>query len=100
MSLILVAEDSPTQAQQIRLMLEEAGFVVELCADGRQALQSVRRQLPDLVLTDLTTAGMDGLQLTEALRREQPALPVVVISESDSAEAAVQAFYKGASSYV
>jgi CheY-like chemotaxis protein len=100
MSRVLVAEDSPTQALQIRLMLEDAGFEVELCADGREALHAVRRQLPDLVLTDVKMAEMDGLQLVEALRREQPTLPVVVISESESADAAVQAFYKGAASYV
>jgi CheY-like chemotaxis protein len=97
---ILVAEDSPTQALQIRLVLEAAGFEVELCADGWEALHSVRRDVPDLVLTDLKKSEMDGLELTEKLRSDQPTLPVIVISESDSAEAAVQAFYKGAASYV
>jgi CheY-like chemotaxis protein/anti-sigma regulatory factor (Ser/Thr protein kinase) len=100
MSRILVAEDSPTQALQIRLVLEEAGFEVETCADGWEALHSVRDNVPDLVLTDLKMSELDGLELTEKLRSEQPALPVIVISESDRAEAAVQAFYKGAASYV
>jgi DNA-binding response OmpR family regulator len=100
MSRIVVAEDSPTQALQIRLMLEDAGFDVELCADGQEALASARRRLPELVVTDLNMAEMDGLQVVEVLRREQPTLPVIVISESDSAEAAVQAFYRGAASYV
>jgi CheY-like chemotaxis protein len=85
---------------QIRILLEDAGFDVDLCANGRDALQSIRRQPPDLVVTDFKMAEMDGLELTEMLRSEQPALPVIVISESDSAEAAVQAFYKGAASYV
>jgi CheY-like chemotaxis protein len=100
MSRILVAEDSPTQALQIRLLLEDAGFVVELCADGREALHSVRSDVPDLVLTDLKMSEMDGLELTEKLRSELPTLPVIVISDSESAEAAIQAFYRGAASYV
>jgi CheY-like chemotaxis protein len=100
MSRILVAEDSPTQALQIRILLEDAGFDVELCASGREALQAARREPPDLVLTDLHMEEMDGLELAEMLRHEQPTLPVIVISESNDAEAAVQAFYKGAASYI
>jgi CheY-like chemotaxis protein len=100
MSRILVAEDSPTQALQIRLMLEDAGFEVELCADGLEVLRAIRRQPFDLVVTDLKMAEMDGLELVDALRREQPTVPVIVVSETDSAESAVEAFYRGAASYV
>jgi CheY-like chemotaxis protein len=100
MSRILVAEDSPTQALHIRTLLEEAGFQVELCTNGREALEAIRRSQPDLVLTDLKMPEMDGLELVETVRREQPSLPVILVTEFGTEEIAVQALQKGAASYV
>src|SRR5205807_817483 len=94
MSRILVAEDSSTQALQIQLLLEEAGFVVETAANGQEALQAIRRDPPDLVLTDLDMPGMNGLELVETLRREHSSLPVILITQYGSEEIAVQALQK------
>ena len=100
MARVLVVEDSPTQALEIQLLLEEAGFTVAPAGNGREGLAALRRELPDAVLTDLDMPDMNGLQLVEAVRREFPALPVVLMTALGSEEIAVEALQKGASSYV
>jgi CheY-like chemotaxis protein len=100
MSRILVAEDSSTQAQQIQMLLEEAGFEVERAVNGLEALQAIGRRAPDLVLTDLDMPEMNGLELVETLRQQYPSIPVILMTQFGSEEIAVQALQKGAASYV
>src|SRR5262245_39428817 len=97
---VLIAEDSPTQAQQLQFMLEDAGFVVELAPNGIQAMSAINRQVPDIVLTDLEMPEMNGLQLVEAIYRDHPGLPVVLMTAYGSEETAAMALQKGATSYV
>jgi CheY-like chemotaxis protein len=100
MARILVAEDSPTQAQQLQFMLEDAGFEVELTANGAEAIAGIARRTPDLVVTDLEMPRMNGLQLVEAIYRDHPGLPVVLMTAYGSEEIAALALQKGATSYV
>jgi CheY-like chemotaxis protein len=100
MARILVAEDSPTQAQQLQFLLEDAGYEVELAGNGAEALAAIQRQTPDLVVTDLEMPQLNGLQLVEAVYRDHPGLPVVLMTAYGSEEIAALALQKGASSYV
>src|SRR6202051_1513093 len=100
MSRILVVEDSRTQAMQIQLLLEEAGFEVSHTNHGGEAVDALKESLPDVVLTDLDMPVMNGLELVEAVRRDNPAVPVVLMTALGSEEIAVQALQKGAASYI
>lgn len=100
MTRILVAEDSGTQAMEIRQLLEGAGYEVQLAPDGRQALEQIRQKLPDLVLTDLDMPFVNGLQLVEDVREHHPGLPVVLMTAFGTDETAIQALEHGAASYV
>lgn len=97
---IVVAEDSATQAQSLRLRLEAEGFEVECQANGRLALEAIRRLPPDLVLTDLDMPEMDGLALVEEVRQAFPQVPVVLMTAFGSEETAIAALQRGAASYV
>jgi CheY-like chemotaxis protein len=101
MARILVVEDSRTQALQIQLLLEEgAGFEVSLANNGLEALEVLKQGLPDIVLTDLSMPEMNGLELVEAVRRDYPGLPIILMTALGSEEIAVQALQAGAASYV
>lgn len=100
MTRVLVAEDSRTQAVQIRYYLEKAGLEVEVAADGLKALSAIEARMPDVVLTDLQMPEMDGLQLVEAVRSKYPALPVLLMTGPGSEDFAVAALRKGAVSYI
>jgi CheY-like chemotaxis protein len=97
---ILVAEDSPTQAIQIRHILTVAGFEVETVANGEEALRAIERKPPDLVLTDLDMPKMNGLQLVEAVHRRFARVPVVLMTAFGNDEVAARALEAGAASYV
>ena len=97
---VLIVEDSPTQAESIRFMLEEAGFHVESARHGREGLEKIRLSPPDIVVTDLEMPEMNGLELVEAVRRDHPSVPVVLMTAHGSEEIAALALRQGAASYV
>ena len=100
MARILVVEDSPVQARHLEFILKSAGHDPECVGHGVAALEAIRRQPPDLVLTDMHMPLMNGLDLVHALRGECPALPVVMTTDRGSEELAVQALRGGASGYI
>ncbi|WP_029630334.1 response regulator, partial [Zavarzinella formosa] len=100
MSLILIAEDSPTQAFHFKKLIEKEGYVVELVLNGPDALKRIGQSVPDLLLTDLMMPGMTGLQLIEACTREHPMLPSILMTDFGSEDVAAEALQKGAVSYV
>jgi CheY-like chemotaxis protein len=100
MTRILVAEDSATQAAEIRMLLEGAGYEVQIARDGQEAFEAIGQQPPELVLTDLDMPRMSGLQLTEAICDRYPRLPVVLMTAFGTDDTAIQALEHGAASYV
>jgi PAS domain S-box-containing protein len=76
---VLVVDDDPLVAAGTAMMLEDMGHSTVVAASAREALVLLEaEQLPDLVVTDHAMPGMTGLELAEHLRREHPALPVVL----------------------
>jgi CheY-like chemotaxis protein/anti-sigma regulatory factor (Ser/Thr protein kinase) len=97
---VLVVEDSATQASELRFLLEDAGFDVDIAGDGIAALASLEQGLPNIIVTDLQMPRMDGLALVEAVHKEYPSVPVVLITAHGSEEIAARALRSGAASYV
>lgn len=101
MTKILVAEDSSTQAAQIRGLLEEANYEVDVVANGKEALQRLRSgAAPDLVLTDMVMPVMDGLQLVRAIRVHYSDIPVILMTSQGTDAIAIEALEDGAAGYV
>ncbi len=101
MTKILVAEDSATQAVQIRGLLEEVNYEVEVVANGREALQRLRSGPGvDLVLTDMVMPVMDGLQLVRAVRVHHSEIPVILMTSQGTDAIAIEALEDGAAGYV
>ena len=82
MKTILVVDDEPKIADLARDYLEHAGFLVRTATDGEQALAAVRRDRPDLVVLDLGLPGLDGLDVTRAIRHDSN-LPVIMLTARD-----------------
>jgi DNA-binding response OmpR family regulator len=79
---ILVVDDEPRIVELARDYLEHAGFRVITASDGRAALDSARRDRPDLVVLDLGLPGLDGLDVTRELRRDG-SMPIVMVTARD-----------------
>jgi len=98
---ILLVEDSDIDRLIAgRLLQKDGGFDVAFAANGRLALEGIRKSLPDVVVTDLQMPEMNGLELVEAVRREFPSVPVVLMTYRGSEDIASEALRRGAASYV
>ena len=82
MKTILVVDDEPKIVDLARDYLEHAGFAVRTAADGPAAVAAVERDRPDLVVLDLGLPGLDGLDVTRAIRRDSN-LPVIMLTARD-----------------
>ena len=93
---ILLVDDDPGLLRLLSLRLESSGYRVRTANNGKRALADVEAVHPDLVITDLRMDHMDGLELLEALGREAPGLPVILITAHGSIPDAVRATQDGA----
>jgi DNA-binding NtrC family response regulator len=100
MPTILIIEDEAKMRRLLELNLGEDGFKTVSAADAEAGLQLLVSESVDLVLTDLKLPGMSGLELLQAVKRQNAALPVVVMTAFGSVETAVDAMKAGASDYV
>src|SRR3954468_1924600 len=100
MTRILVVDDHRSQAEEFGELLRTAGCDVTLAGNGREAMDLLSSALPDIVLTDLDMPVMDGLELVQAIRREYPALPVILMTAMGSEAVAARALHQGAAGYV
>jgi diguanylate cyclase (GGDEF)-like protein len=73
---------------------------LELCSDGEAALERLRREPADLVLSDITMPGLSGIELLERVRREYPGTDFIVLTGHASVETAVSALRMGAADYL
>lgn len=79
MKKILVIDDEPDLRELVRVNLEQAGYSVEAAASGREALQSLRRSPPDLVILDLMLPDISGTELCRKIRADSALAEVSVI---------------------
>jgi two-component system nitrogen regulation response regulator NtrX len=99
---ILVVDDEADIRDLMSGILEDEGFSPRTAADSSGALAAVRSRLPQLVILDvwLQNSELDGIEVLEALKKQHPDLPVVIISGHGTIETAVAAIKKGAYDFV
>lgn len=101
MALAYVVDDLRTDQVLVSRLLESRTDLEVQCAnDGLEALDMMDKRRPDLVLTDMQMPRLDGLQLSQEIRRRFPAVPVILMTAHGSEEVAAEALRIGASSYV
>jgi CheY-like chemotaxis protein len=101
MTLVLVVDDSAKDRRIAGGLLEKnLGWRIVHAVDGREALEQIRQEVPDLILTDLQMPGMNGLELVQYVKQNHPLIPTVLMTAQGSEAIAVQALEHGAASYV
>jgi len=99
---LIVADDHELAREGLRIMLasEPDIEIVGEAADGREALELCRRLHPDLVLMDARMPKMDGLAATRAIKTEDPATAILVLSTYENPDYLLEAVRAGATGYV
>ena len=100
MPTLLIVEDEAKMRRLLELNLAEEGYALQTASDAEAGLKILRRNSIDLIITDLKLPGMDGLEFLAAVKRQNAALPVVVMTAYGTVETAVEAMKAGASDYV
>ena len=99
---ILIVDDERDICTLIAGILEDEGHTARRAHNSTEAIDAVRQRRPALVILDVWLQGseLDGLQLLEVIRREDPPIPVVMISGHGTIDTAVSAIKTGAYDFI
>ena len=99
---ILVVEDNPANQLLIQFTLETSGFQVDVAGSAADALESIGRRRPALILMDIQLPGQDGLALTRQLKADPDlsAIPVVALTARAMASDRELCLAAGCSGYI
>ena len=102
MAKVMIVDDSPTDVQNLKGILQKAGHVVSECSSGQDAIERVKQEKPDVVVMDVVMPGVNGFQATRTLSKDPATahIPIVVVSSKNQETDRVWALRQGAKEYL
>ncbi len=97
---ILVVDDELLIRDLLYDFFNSQGWDISVAENGEKALEILRAKKVDLVLTDLKMPEMDGMTLTSRVRKDYPAIPVMIMTGYPSVESAVEALRSRVTDYI
>ncbi len=97
---LLIVDDDEDMRNLLERWFKSEGAVPDTARDGRQALERMDQERPDLVITDLVMNGMDGLKLLTEIHRRDPIMPVIMVSGQAVIADAMKAAHLGVSAFL
>jgi CheY-like chemotaxis protein len=97
---VLVVDDDPVIGKSFNRVLSNKGYAVITASDGEEALRKLDSEHYDLVFTDIKMPGMDGLEVTQRIKANQPWMPVVIITGYGTEENVTQAGEAGVAAFL
>lgn len=99
---VLVVDDSPTERHAISEILRKAGFEVNTCDSGEEAVAQSKLLLPDLILMDVVMPGLNGFQATRVIARDEATkhIPVIICTTKNQETDKIWGLRQGARDYV
>ncbi len=76
---VLIADDEPNIVVSLEFLMKREGHAVSVARDGREALETIRRERPDLVLLDVMMPGLSGFDVCQAVRADESLAGVRVV---------------------
>lgn len=99
---ILLAEDSKTQAEYLKMLLESEGYTVVSADDGQIAKEKLQSFIPDLIISDIVMPRVNGYELCRYVKTnpELSSIPFVILTALDSAEDLLRGLEVGADNFI
>jgi two-component system response regulator GlrR len=97
---LLLVDDDPSLLKLLGMRLTSEGFTVQTAASGPEALRLLQREKIDLVISDLRMDEMNGLALFSEVQKQQPGMPVIILTAHGSIPEAVSATQQGVFSFL
>ena len=93
---ICIVDDEPAILNTLSSILEDEGYRVTIAKTGREALNVIQQEPPDLVILDLWIGDFDSLEVFERVREQFPKMPVIMMFGQGSTETVVKLMKLGA----
>lgn len=97
---VLIVDDEEMAIKLVEHQLKLDGFEVITTTDGREAMDLIKSEEPDLVVSDIMMPFMSGLELLELIKSEKKKIPVILVSALDDVEVIQTAIGMGADDFV
>ncbi len=97
---VLVVDDEPDICKAIRFLLEREGYSVTCAYSGEEAIETIKKDNFNAILTDLKMSGLDGLAVLKKSREISPVTPVIIMTAFGSCDSAAEAKKCGAADYL
>ena len=99
---ILIAEDSPTQSQRLRYILEMQGYAVRAAADGLEALELAAQFRPAMIISDVVMPRVDGYELARRIKADPATrdIPIILVTTMSDPQDVISGLQCGADNFV
>jgi len=97
---LLVVEDDRAVQRALKRLFEGEGFAVEICADGKSAVEAFRAAAPSAIVLDLRLPAMPGRDVCREIKQQAPSIPIIVLSATSDVSDKVLLLELGADDYV
>jgi two-component system response regulator VicR len=98
---ILVCEDEEILLTSLEFRLKKQGFEIILAKDGKEAIEKIKTESPDLIVADVMMPNVSGLELITFVRKKMKSdLPIIMISAMGNDEVVLEAFRLGATDFI
>lgn len=102
MARVMIVDDSPTDVQHLKALLQKGGHSVIEVSSGADAIERVKQDRPDCVVMDVVMPGINGFQATRTLSKDPATahIPIVVVSSKNQETDRLWALRQGAREYI
>lgn len=99
---VLIADDQELIRQSLQIVLntKEDMHVTDTVSNGQEVIQSIRKEMPDVILMDIRMPKMDGVQCTKIIKENYPQIKIIILTTFDDDEFVYNALKYGASGYL
>ncbi|MBI9100169.1 MAG: hybrid sensor histidine kinase/response regulator [Spirochaetaceae bacterium] len=97
---ILIIDDDSIVRESIADFFEDSGYEVLQCTNGKDGIDTIRKEDPTVILCDLHMPGISGLEVIDIVKKEYPEMPLIVVSGNGVIKDAIEAVSRGAWNYV
>jgi DNA-binding NtrC family response regulator len=97
---VVVVDDDPSVCKTLNMILEENGYFVQSFSQPRQALQAIRKKPFDIALVDIKMPDINGLELVERIREEDPRVAILVFTAFPDIQTAAETMRLGTRDYI
>jgi len=101
-NLILIVDDTPQNIQVLANILYKKGYGISVASSGEKALQTIKEEIPDLILLDIQMPEMDGYEVCKILKQtsETKNIPIIFLTAKSETEDIIRGFELGAVDYI